>query len=131
MSARPQAEIATDQSLNVGDLALPGARSQALFRALNEEIRRIAGSFTLAEDLELVCECERQDCFARVTVSLDDYEAVRKFPTRFLTKPDHVAAAERIVHETALYVVVEKVGPGAQTAISLDPRKQWARELTA
>jgi hypothetical protein len=100
------------------------ARSQALFRELNEEIRRIADSFGIDEDLELVCECEHGDCFARLPVSPDDYETVRRFPTRFLIKPEHVGADDRIVHETARYVVVEKIGPSAETAILRDPRKR-------
>jgi hypothetical protein len=100
------------------------ARSQALSRELNEDIRRIADSFGIDEDLELVCECEHGDCFARLPVSPDDYETVRRFPTRFLTKPEHVGPDDRIVHETARYVVVEKIGPSAETAILRDPRKR-------
>jgi hypothetical protein len=91
--------------------ANPAARSQALFRELNEEIRRIADGFGVDEDLELVCECEHGDCFARLSLSADDYETVRRFPTRFLTKPEHVGPDDRIVHKTALYVVIEKIGP--------------------
>jgi hypothetical protein len=93
------------------DTAANPARSQALFRELNEEIRRIADSFGVDEDLELVCECGHGDCFARLSLSADAYEAVRRFPTRFLTKPEHVGPDDRIVHETALYVVIEKIGP--------------------
>jgi hypothetical protein len=91
--------------------ANPG-RSQALLRELNEEIRRIADGFGVDEDLELVCECEHGECFARLSLSADDYEAVRRFPTRFVTKPEHAGPDDRIVHETALYVVIEKIGPG-------------------
>jgi hypothetical protein len=89
---------------------LTGTDSHVLFRALNEQIRRMADSFGVAEDLELVCECEQGACFARLTVSRDEYEGVRRFPMRFLTRPGHVGAAERIVKETPGYAVVEKAG---------------------
>jgi hypothetical protein len=85
-------------------------RSQVLFRELNEEIRRIADSFGVDEDLDVVCECEHGDCFARLSLSVDDYETVRRFPTRFVTRPEHVGPDDRIVHETTLYVVIEKIG---------------------
>jgi hypothetical protein len=99
-------------------------RSQALFRQMNEEIHRIADRFGVDETLEIVCECEHESCFARLSVPVDDYEAVRRFPTRFVTKPEHVSSDERVVQETARYVVIEKVGPSAETAILLDPRKR-------
>jgi hypothetical protein len=100
------------------------ARSQALCRELNEEIRRIAETFRADDDLELVCECEHADCFAFLSVAPGDYETIRRFPTRFLTKPEHVGGDDRIVTETSLYVVVEKIGPSAETAILGDPRKR-------
>ena len=102
----------------------PAARRQALFRELNEEIVRIADTFGGDEDLELVCECQHGDCCARLPMSPDSYEGVRRFPTRFLTKPDHIGPDDRVVQETALYVVVEKVGPSAELAILRDPRKR-------
>ena len=88
MSAPQQArgEPAAD-----GDGAASGARRQVLFRDLNEEIRRIADSFDVDEALELCCECELGECFARLSVSHQQYEAVRRFPTRFLVLADHVS----------------------------------------
>jgi hypothetical protein len=66
----------------------------------------------------------RADCFAPISVSRDAYEAIRTFPTRFLTKSEHVNADDRVLQETVVFAVVEKVGPGAETAILLDPRKR-------
>jgi hypothetical protein len=103
-----------------------GIRRQVLFRDLNEQIRRIADSFAVEEPLQLVCECEQGDCLARLSVSPQDYEALRRFPTRFLTRADHVCDDERVVQEMDGCVVVEKIGDGAQTAILLDPRKLQA-----
>jgi hypothetical protein len=111
-----------------GDGAATGARRQVLFRDLNEEIRRIADSFDADEALELCCECELGACFARLIVSHQQYEAVRRFPTRFLVLADHVNPDERIVEvlSGSSAVVVEKVGLGARTAILGDSRKRSA-----
>lgn len=110
-----------------GDGAASGARRQVLFRDLNEEIRRIADSFDADAALELCCECEL-GCFARLSVSHQQYEAVRRFPTRFLVLADHVSPEERVVEVLSGTdsVVVEKIGAGARTAILGDSRKRVA-----
>ena len=107
-----------------GDAGSSGARTQAVFRTVNEEISRVADGFAVDEALELVCECEHGNCFARLSLPRDEYEAIRRFPTRFLIRADHVGPDERVVHERDGYAVVEKTGPGAETAILSDPRKQ-------
>jgi hypothetical protein len=111
MSAPSQTEEALGRPAAPGD----DSRGQALFRDLNREIRRIADGFGVDEPLELVCECERGDCFARLSVSHREYESVRRSPTRFLVRADHIAPDERVVEERAGYVVVEKHSAGGRT----------------
>jgi hypothetical protein len=108
------------------DGAATGTRRQVLFRELNEEIRRITDTFDVDEGLELCCECELGECFARLRVSHQQYETVRRFPTRFLVLADHVSPEERIVEvlSGSDFVVVEKVGAGARTAILWDSRRR-------
>jgi hypothetical protein len=125
MSASPQTRKAAAQPpVDGNERSLATAPTSVLFRAVNEQIHLIAESFAVDEELELFCECNRRNCFARLSVAPADYEAIRRFPTRFLTTPEHVSAEERIVEKTNGYVVVEKVGPGAKPAILLDPRRQ-------
>jgi hypothetical protein len=131
MAAPPQAKTAPDESLSLpADGALTGIRNQALFRRVNEEISRIAASFAVVdEELELLCECEHGDCVARISITLDDYEAIRNFPTRVVIKPEHLGSdGERLVAESDGYAVVEKLGRSAAAAIMLEPRKQTTRE---
>ena len=111
-----------------GDGEASGALRQVLFRDLNEEIRQIADSFDADESLELYCECEIGDCSARLSVTHQQYEAVRRFPTRFLVLADHVSSQERIVEvlSGSGSVVVEKVGVGARTAILADSARRGA-----
>jgi hypothetical protein len=122
MSAPPQADRLREQSpAEDASAGTAGIRRQAVLRDLNEQIRRIAESFGIEEPLQLVCECERGDCLARLSVSPQDYEALRRFPTRFLTRTDHVSDHERVVQEMAGCVVVEKIGdaqaPSAQAGV--------------
>jgi hypothetical protein len=102
------------------------ARSQLLFRELNEQIRKIAGG----GDVHVVCECVNDACYDRLVVPVDEYEAVRRFPTRFVVKEGHVTDdVERAVESHDGYIVVEKSGPDAEHAILLDPRRSASRRL--
>ena len=103
-------------------------RSQLLFRQLNEQIRLVSADFGVSDELDLVCECGNGGCFERVLVPGAEYEAVRRFPTRFIVKPGHAAArVERVVTESRTFLVVERVGADAAAAILLDPRRDGDR----
>ncbi len=113
------------ESPNAGDLR------QSLFREVNDQIERLnAGWATDAEDVVL-CECSNVDCHEPIEVTAAEYETVRRFPTRFLVRPGHAARErDRVVYETSEYVVVEKVGASAETAIRLDSRRAATRDRT-
>jgi hypothetical protein len=110
------------------DRSLQDTRSQLLFRELNQQLRKIAGGGAV----DVVCECVNGACLDRLMVPLDEYEAVRRFPTRFVVKEGHVASdVERAVESRDGYVVVEKSGADAEHAILLDPRRKASRRLYA
>ena len=99
--------------------------SQLLFREVNEQISLRLDSFGRADaEIEVVCECERPSCSKGLRFSLEQYEAIRLFPTRFVMNHGHSTAEdERVVEEHDGFVVVEKTGSSAQIAIRLDPRR--------
>jgi hypothetical protein len=82
---------------------------QALFRQLNEQIRLLAVGFGLEAEFDLVCECGDGDCFERVTLSLEEFEEIRRHPNRFVVKVNHATMAERIVEQTSRFAAVERV----------------------
>src|SRR4051794_12638106 len=106
------------------------AHTQATFRATNEQIEQIAISselglgIGLGEEIAIACECGFQSCDARIPVTVTEYEAVRRIPTRFLVYPGHVLPDfERVVEQNARYMVVEKFGEAGKVVIELDPRR--------
>jgi hypothetical protein len=108
------------------DAATRIARNQALFRSVNEQIEAANQTFSvLLEDrVDFVCECADDSCMERITVTLAQYEDLRRFPTHFFVKPGHVYREfERIVEEIDGYVVVEKFGEAGRQALKLDPRR--------
>jgi hypothetical protein len=100
-----------------------GAKTQTLFREVNERIEHIAKAH--AVNGEVLCECAAQDCAEPIRLTLDEYEAVRRIPTHFFVVPGHdVPEIERVVEENERYVVVEKFGVAGIRAVQLDPRRR-------
>ena len=112
-----------ESELDADAHARNAARNQAMYREANERLcgyQRHRGS----EMALVACECPAVACAQPVRLSLAEYEHIRRFPTRFIVRPDHAQiTGERVVEKTADYVVVEKVGAGALVAIRLDPRR--------
>jgi hypothetical protein len=111
-----------------GDRLIDDARkgsNESEFRELNERLEDQAarragekGSF------EIVCECDREECTARIRISFADYEAVRESPTTFIVLAGHAdLTCERIVATVPDYDVVEKFGPAGAVAEHEDPRE--------
>ena len=103
-----------------------GARTQLLFRDVNERVKAINESFSFVVPLgDWVCECSNQGCSDRIGLTLPEYEAVRSDPRHFCVAADgsHVdLAIEDVVTETERFWVVEKKGVAAELARSVDPR---------
>src|SRR3954466_13137767 len=107
-----QPEVIHEGTADAGE-ARRGVKAQALVREVNEQIHRLSPRWLLDDGLcEILCECVNPDCLSPLELPLQTYEKVRRFPTRFVVAPRHVAdASERVVDQEKTYVVVEKVGP--------------------
>jgi hypothetical protein len=103
------------------DGALRAARNQSLFRAINEKISEVNQSFRVAlEDADHVCECADDHCMDRITLTKDEYTAIRRTPNHFFVKARHVfPEVERVVDERDGYVIVEKFGVAGAEAVAL------------
>ncbi len=108
-----------DQDGRAGDF------HQALLREVNERIEELNGERESQGADGILCECSNLCCTETIEIAPAIYERVRRVPTRFLVKPGHASAGgERIVEQTSDYLVVEKIGHAAETAIHLDPRRR-------
>jgi SpoU rRNA methylase family enzyme len=101
------------------------AKNQSLFREVNERIEELRPDEML---IDFACECSDTDCTASLTLSIEEYESVRRFPTHFLVMPGHeLDEVERVAEQNERYAVVEKFGAGGPAAVRLDPRARKAR----
>jgi hypothetical protein len=108
--------------------AIQAAKDQSLFRGVNERLLDLNEGFDeVSGDADFLCECASQDCIKHVSLTLDDYEEIRRVPTHFAVTDsmDHVFAdVERIFAKRDGYFVVEKFGEAGVAAIELDPRRR-------
>jgi hypothetical protein len=104
--------------------AIRAAKNEALLRSYNEQVeaRHKLVEPSLAKWL---CECADPNCAEYVSLSVEEYEAVRKKPRQFLVAPssEHVSPRiERVVRREERYWLLEKIGVGALVSEELDPR---------
>jgi hypothetical protein len=98
-------------------------RNESLFREVNERIAELNQTFQIEGRSEFLCECSREECKEPISISIDEYETVRRAPTRFFVIPGHEdESVERVIERSDRYVVVEKFGEAADEAEDLDPR---------
>ena len=99
------------------------ARNEAFFRAVNEGIAEASEKFE-SEEAEFLCECGDAHCTHRLEVPLEEYEAVREHPTRFIVRRGHVESqVEQVVKNRRRYAIVDKVDRVAARIVRrLNPR---------
>lgn len=108
-------------------------RNQILFREVNERVREVAAPLLGArKEGEFLCECGHEACIETIRLDVEDYEAVRASPHRFVMVPGHqdgkVEATS--VQGNGRFVVVERSAFREQAA-SHDPRRRNGRTLAA
>ena len=103
-----------------------GARTQSLFRDVNERVREINEAFsTVVPHGDWICECADDACSQRIALTLEEYEIVRADPRRFIVAPSDphfLPELERIHERAERYWVVEKYGLAGDLAAKVDPR---------
>jgi hypothetical protein len=99
------------------------ARNEAIFREINEGIRR--GRWPGEEDsiTSFRCECASLGCSDMLALTFHDYEQIRSHPRRFLVAPGHERLdVEVVVARQPNYLVVQKTGEAGVVAEAADPR---------
>src|SRR4051812_15975942 len=114
-TSRPQRE-----TRRMDERARRIGRNEALFRKVNEEIEgltREVADFT-RQPMRVICECGSLACAEQLSVSIGEYERVRRDPTLFFVKPGHeLPDVESTVEETPEFMIVRKdAGDPAQYA---------------
>lgn len=88
--------------------------NQALFRAVNEQVAAASEGFVgHGENVlqDFFCECGDATCTRRVSMTLAEYEQLRRRPGRFVVTTGHdLAPGESIVSRTGRFWLLEHAG---------------------
>ncbi len=100
------------------------AKNEAQFRGINEELEDgLRHVRHLPELQQFVCECGQRSCEQLVSMTFEEFEAVRSDSRRFAVVPGHVLPeTERVVASNDRYDVVEKYPEAAPIADAADTR---------
>jgi hypothetical protein len=101
-------------------------RNEVRSRDRNERIEDVRGSNGDGPEAEAyVCECGDRACSQRILLTRPEYEAIRRYPTRFAVAPHHEnPEIDQVVSEGGRYTVIQKVaGRPAQIARQTYPRR--------
>ena len=79
------------------------------FRAANERIAEKGRELNWSFPVPFLCECSERRCFARVELTLEDYEQVRSHPQRYLTLPGHKVVGAFLVESNQRVAFAEKL----------------------
>ena len=97
--------------------------NETVFREINEGIER--GQWPGEENsaVGFRCECAQLGCNDLIELSVNEYEAVRAHPRRFIVLPGHERVDVELVVETHPgYLIVEKLDQAGAAAEESDPR---------
>jgi hypothetical protein len=100
-------------------------RNEAIFRDVNErltDLNETLAAFT--EKMQVVCECGDGECIEQISMSPEEYEALRAESTHFAVVPGHDDAEVEEVVDTrdGYHVVRKRTGIPARIAEETDPR---------
>jgi hypothetical protein len=113
--------------------AVRAALNQKLFREVNEQVKEVNEPFSeVVAAPDWVCECADTGCVEKISMTMDEYEALRAQPTHFAVAPhaSHVYfEVENVVGQTDRYWIVEKIGTAAAVA-GTNSREQSAEQLS-
>jgi hypothetical protein len=119
--ADPDPLVAKPEQLGL----LLGQRRDELARALSRGERAPHGAAqNPAGRVDFVCECSEVECRAEVSLTIDEYEFIRRNGRRFVVRLGHIdEESERLlVEEPGRFAVVEKFGPTGDVVAHFDPR---------
>jgi hypothetical protein len=113
-------ERQTCETNTVMDFAERAARTEEVFRNVNEHIEKAADRHGRDVPLRFHCECGQASCFETIDLMPDSYERGSATRYRFIVLDGHEEREiERIVEQHDGWLVVEKLG---------DAREQIDRE---
>ena len=100
------------------------AKNETSFRDINERLEDgLKQVRHTPQIVEFICECGSRDCERHISLTFEEYEAVRADSRRFAVVPGHFfPETEHVVAGNERYEVVEKFGDAVEVTDAADHR---------
>jgi len=80
-----------------------------VFREANESIAAKARELQMEPPIPFLCECSNKRCFARILLTIEEYEEARAAPQRYLTTSGHQVEGAMVIAQDERFVLAEKL----------------------
>ena len=100
----------TGRRLETRQVWRPGAvKVENVFRNANESMAAKARELRLEPSIPFLCECSNKRCFARISLTLEEYDEARSAPQRYLTISGHEVEGAVVIAQDERFALVEKL----------------------
>ena len=82
--------------------------TENVFREANESIAAKARELRMEPPIPFLCECSDQRCFARISLTIAEYDEARARPQRYLTTSGHRVDGASIIAQDEHFALAEK-----------------------
>jgi hypothetical protein len=86
-----------------------------VFRSANDRIAEKGRELGWRFPVPFLCECGDTRCFARLELTLEDFDDLRSHPQRYLTAPGHELPGAVVIERTESVALAEKLYARALT----------------
>jgi hypothetical protein len=83
--------------------------TEDVFRNANDRIADMGAKLEWRDPVPFLCECSDKRCFARLQITLEEYESLRADSEQYLTKPGHQLSGGVILEQNDRVAVAEKL----------------------
>jgi hypothetical protein len=82
--------------------------TENVFREANESIAAKARELRMEPPIPFLCECSDRRCFARIPLTIDEYDEARAGPQRYLTSSGHQVEGASVIAQGERFALAEK-----------------------
>ncbi|MFL5920877.1 MAG: hypothetical protein ACJ75Q_13700 [Gaiellaceae bacterium] len=84
-------------------------QAEDVFRSANDRIAEKGRELGWRFPVPFLCECSERRCFARVELTLEEYEQLRSHAQRYLTVPGHEVDGAVLLEQNERVAYAEKL----------------------
>jgi len=84
-------------------------QTEEVFRSANESIATKARELRMEPPIPFLCECSNRRCFARILLTIEEYDEARAAPQRYLTISGHEVDGALVIADGERFALAEKL----------------------